>query len=51
MSCGCEKRQEWLNEQVPGLGDKVAIVANPVKNHYKVILGLMLVGYAFWRSR
>ncbi|WP_433478144.1 hypothetical protein ACQPZP_14585 [Spirillospora sp. CA-142024] len=29
--CGCRARQEWLNGQVPGLGDAVAEVAEPIK--------------------
>lgn len=29
--CGCRARQEWLNEHVPGLGDRVATVAEPIK--------------------
>lgn len=29
--CGCRARQEWLNSQVPGLGDAVAVVAEPIK--------------------
>lgn len=28
--CGCEKRKEYLNSQFPGLGDAVAVVAEPV---------------------
>jgi hypothetical protein len=23
MGCGCKARQEWLNQQKPGLGDEV----------------------------
>jgi hypothetical protein len=30
--CGCEARQEWLNNQVPGLGDAVKKIADPVAN-------------------
>ncbi len=29
--CGCAARQAWLNERVPGLGDRVATVAEPIK--------------------
>jgi len=29
--CGCAARQAWLNERVPGLGDQVATVAEPIK--------------------
>jgi hypothetical protein len=29
--CGCKARQAWLNERVPGLGDRVADVAEPIK--------------------
>lgn len=35
MSCGCEERQAQLNEWRPGLGDKVKVVADPVKNLLK----------------
>lgn len=28
--CGCAKRREWLNEQVPGSGDAVAFIAEPI---------------------
>jgi hypothetical protein len=28
--CGCKKRQEYLNGKVPGLGDAVRVVAEPV---------------------
>jgi hypothetical protein len=28
--CGCSARQEWLNEQIPGLGDAVKVVADPI---------------------
>lgn len=28
--CGCQKRQQWLNDKVPGLGDAVKVVADPV---------------------
>lgn len=28
--CGCAARQEWLNEQFPGLGDAVKVVADPI---------------------
>jgi hypothetical protein len=28
--CGCQKRQEFLNNAVPGLGDAVKVVAEPV---------------------
>lgn len=31
MSCGCAARKSWLNRQVPGLGDRVATVAEPIK--------------------
>ena len=30
--CGCEKRQQWLNDRSPGLGDKVKTVADPIAN-------------------
>ena len=29
--CGCKARQEALNGMVPGLGDRVAAVAEPIK--------------------
>jgi hypothetical protein len=29
--CGCEQRQAALNNYRPGLGDKVATVAQPIK--------------------
>lgn len=28
--CGCKARQEWLNNHVPGLGDAIKVVADPV---------------------
>lgn len=28
--CGCEKRQAYLNDKVPGLGDAVKVAAEPV---------------------
>lgn len=28
--CGCAARQEWLNNQVPGMGDKVKVIADPI---------------------
>lgn len=31
MGCGCQARREWLNERHEGLGDRVATVAEPVK--------------------
>lgn len=31
MACGCSRRQALLNRLRPGLGDKVAAVAEPVK--------------------
>jgi hypothetical protein len=30
--CGCSKRKAWLNDQLPGLGDAVETVAEPVAN-------------------
>lgn len=51
MSCGCEKRQEWMNERWPGSGDAVAKVANPIKQHAIVIIGLSMIAYALWRAR
>lgn len=32
--CGCEQRQAALNELRPGLGDRVATIAQPVKEAY-----------------
>lgn len=29
--CGCQERRDALNEWRPGLGDRVATVAEPVK--------------------
>lgn len=29
--CGCAARRAWLNSRVPGLGDAVAVVAEPIK--------------------
>lgn len=29
--CGCKNRQARLNKYVPGLGDKVATVLNPIQ--------------------
>lgn len=29
--CGCAARRAWLNDRVPGLGDHVATVAEPIK--------------------
>lgn len=28
--CGCQKRQDWLNSHVPGSGDAVKVIAEPV---------------------
>lgn len=28
--CGCRSRQSWLNRKIPGLGDAVKVVADPV---------------------
>lgn len=28
--CGCAERQAWLNNRVPGLGDAVKVIAEPV---------------------
>jgi hypothetical protein len=32
--CGCEERRSRLNDFRPGLGDKVATVAEPIKEAY-----------------
>ncbi len=32
--CGCEQRRSRLNTLRPGLGDKVATVAEPIKEAY-----------------
>lgn len=32
--CGCERRQAALNEFRPGLGDRVAQVAQPIREAY-----------------
>jgi hypothetical protein len=32
--CGCERRQAALNGVRPGLGDRVATVAQPIKEAY-----------------
>jgi hypothetical protein len=32
--CGCEQRQAALNDYRPGLGDRVATVAQPIKEAY-----------------
>lgn len=32
--CGCEQRRNRLNDLRPGLGDKVATVAEPIKEAY-----------------
>ena len=32
--CGCEERQAALNEWRPGLGDRVATIAQPIKEAY-----------------
>ena len=29
--CGCAARKAWLNRHVPGLGDRVEVVAEPIK--------------------
>lgn len=29
--CDCKKRQEWLNQAIPGFGDKLAVVFNPIQ--------------------
>jgi hypothetical protein len=41
MSCGCEQRQEWLNQRHEGLGDAVAKIAEPVKT--------VLIRMGLWR--
>lgn len=28
--CGCEKRRQWLNERIPGSGDMVKRIADPI---------------------
>jgi hypothetical protein len=37
VGCGCEHRKSWLNERVPGLGDAVARVADPVYERWNVM--------------
>lgn len=33
--CGCAARKAWLNDHVPGLGDRVETVANPVYERWQ----------------
>jgi hypothetical protein len=47
--CGCEQRQAALNNYRPGLGDKVATVAQPIKEflmQIKLSAVLTILGYA-----
>lgn len=49
MGCGCEQRQDRLNQWRPGFGDKVKLIADPVKeaamsSGAKFVLG-MIVGF------
>jgi len=37
--CGCDKRKAFLNGILPGLGDAVGYVADPVYNFYQNNLG------------
>jgi hypothetical protein len=32
--CGCQGRQSWLNNQIPGLGDRVKRIADPVAAYW-----------------
>jgi hypothetical protein len=32
--CGCQRRRERLNAWSPGLGDQVAVIAEPIKKGY-----------------
>lgn len=36
--CGCQGRRDALNDRVPGLGDAVATVAEPIKRGYEAVL-------------
>lgn len=60
--CGCEARRSRLNEVRPGLGDRVATVAEPIKEMFmelnRVIqeavaaaLGYLIADYLLARGR
>ena len=47
--CGCDQRREMLNMWIPGLGDKVASIAEPVKAmvpHF--VAGVALAAIIAW---
>jgi hypothetical protein len=52
--CGCEQRKEWLNDLAPslGLGNRVAVVAEPVKESWeqmnKGVVFIVGVAVGFW---
>ena len=33
--CGCAERQAWLNDQIPGFGDRVKQLADPVAAYWR----------------
>jgi hypothetical protein len=35
--CGCSARRDWLNGRLPGLGDRVARVAEPIYERWKAM--------------
>lgn len=35
MGCGCEQRQQWLNDREPGLGDRVKETIDGMRNLLK----------------
>jgi hypothetical protein len=44
MDCGCERRKQWLNQQRPGLGDRVE---RAIK--WLAIPAAAVMAWAFWR--
>lgn len=39
--CGCQQRQEALNEWIPGLGDAVKVVADPVYERWNAMPAIL----------
>ncbi len=52
--CACDERKEWLNDLAPtlGLGNRVAVVAEPIKesweNMNKGLILLVGVAIGYW---
>jgi len=39
--CGCAARQAWLNDQFPGLGDRAAVVAQPIYERWQAMPSIL----------